>query len=213
LMRQAASKSPRRICCRQTSANCSHISKGERPPCKRRPLLPAHINALACWSAALLRRLRTYATSTLAARLTDAATVSQIGYGVFLSLLRTPAASARPRRRVASAENRYRRPCRRFAPCEFDPLERALSRQFSPDTGPVFSSRCVELIRELQDGGAIWAINTGRSVDLLEKGLAEFALPIRPDFILTTERDVFRPGQNGERWEPFGNWNQRCARD
>jgi len=80
-------------------------------------------------------------------------------------------------------------------------------------TEPVFNSRCMELIRELQDGGAIWAINTGRSVDLLEKGLAEFALPIRPDFILTTERDVFRPAQNGEKWEPFGDWNQRCARD
>ena len=51
---------------------------------------------------------------------------------------------------------------------------------------PVFNSQCMELIRELQDAGAIWAINTGRSVDLLEKGLAEFALPIRPDFILTT---------------------------
>ena len=50
--------------------------------------------------------------------------------------------------------------------------------------------------RELQDAGAIWAINTGRSVDLLEKGLAEFALPIRPDFILTTERDVFRPARD-----------------
>ena len=62
-------------------------------------------------------------------------------------------------------------------------------------TEPVFDSQCMELIRELQDAGAIWAINTGRSVDLLEKGLAEFALPIRPDFILTTERDVFRPGQ------------------
>jgi len=78
---------------------------------------------------------------------------------------------------------------------------------------PVFNSQCIELIRELQDAGAIWAINTGRSVDLLEKGLAEFALPIRPDFILTTERDVFRPAQNGEKWEPFGDWNQRCARD
>src|SRR5437762_2585464 len=69
LIRQAASKSPRRMCCRQTSANCSHISKGERLPCKRRLLLPAHIKALACWSAALLRHLRTFATSTRAARL------------------------------------------------------------------------------------------------------------------------------------------------
>ncbi|PYJ22098.1 MAG: hypothetical protein DME71_03610 [Verrucomicrobia bacterium] len=78
---------------------------------------------------------------------------------------------------------------------------------------PVLDAQCMELIRELQRAGAILAINTGRSVDLLESGLADFALPIRPDFILTTERDVFRPGQNGDKWEPFGDWNERCARD
>src|SRR5215467_8238366 len=78
---------------------------------------------------------------------------------------------------------------------------------------PVFDSLCMELIRKLQDAGATWAINTGRSVDLLETGLAEFGVPVRPDFILTTERDVFRPGRNGEKWEPFGDWNKRCARD
>jgi HAD superfamily hydrolase (TIGR01484 family) len=78
---------------------------------------------------------------------------------------------------------------------------------------PALDRRCMELIRELQDGGATWAINTGRSVDLLESGLANFEFQIRPDFILTTERDVFRPGGNGEKWEPFGDWNDRCARD
>src|SRR5437763_5978292 len=78
---------------------------------------------------------------------------------------------------------------------------------------PVLDAQCMELIRELQKAGAIWAINTGRSVDLLESGLADFAFPIRPDFILTTERDVFRPGRDGHKWEPFGDWNERCARD
>jgi hypothetical protein len=78
---------------------------------------------------------------------------------------------------------------------------------------PVLDTQCMELIRELQNAGAIWAINTGRSVDLLESGLADFAFPIRPDFILTTERDVFRPGANGDKWEPFGDWNERCALD
>jgi len=78
---------------------------------------------------------------------------------------------------------------------------------------PVLDWRCMEMISQLQNAGAIWAINTGRSVDLLESGLADFAFPIRPDFILTTERDVFRPGQNGDKWEPFGDWNERCARD
>jgi HAD superfamily hydrolase (TIGR01484 family) len=77
----------------------------------------------------------------------------------------------------------------------------------------VLDMQCMDLIRELQNAGAIWAINTGRSVDLLESGLGDFAFPIRPDFILTTERDVFRPGQNGDEWEPFGDWNERCARD
>ncbi|HJX82637.1 MAG TPA: HAD-IIB family hydrolase, partial [Candidatus Udaeobacter sp.] len=78
---------------------------------------------------------------------------------------------------------------------------------------PALNRQCMELIRKLQDAGAIWAINTGRSVDLLESGLANFEIPIRPDFILTTERDVFRPGGNGDKWEPFGDWNDRCARD
>src|SRR5207237_7757742 len=78
---------------------------------------------------------------------------------------------------------------------------------------PVLDTQCMELIRELQNAGAIWAINTGRYVDLLESGLSDFAFPVRPDFILTTERDVFRPGQNGDEWEPFGDWNERCARD
>jgi hypothetical protein len=78
---------------------------------------------------------------------------------------------------------------------------------------PVLDAQCMELIRELQDAGAIWAINTGRSVDLLESGLADFSFPIRPDFILTEERDVFRPGQNGDKWEAFGDWNERCARE
>src|SRR4030095_6607330 len=74
---------------------------------------------------------------------------------------------------------------------------------------PVFDHPCMELIRALQDGGAIWAINTGRSVDLLEEGLEDFSFPLRPDFILTSGRDVFRPAETG--WEPYGDWNERCA--
>jgi HAD superfamily hydrolase (TIGR01484 family) len=74
---------------------------------------------------------------------------------------------------------------------------------------PVFDRDCMELIRELQCDGARWAINTGRSVDLLEEGLEDFAFPLQPDFILTSERDVFRPSARG--WEPYGDWNARCA--
>src|SRR5438309_2313038 len=78
---------------------------------------------------------------------------------------------------------------------------------------PVLDDHCMKLIRDLQKDGVLFAINTGRSVDLLESGLADFSFPMRPNFILTSERDVFRPGQNGEPWEAFGDWNQRCARE
>lgn len=78
---------------------------------------------------------------------------------------------------------------------------------------PVLDRGCMECIKELQENGVIWAINTGRSVDLLESGLEDFEFPIHPDFILTSERDVFRPSAIGRKWEPFGDWNERVARD
>ena len=78
---------------------------------------------------------------------------------------------------------------------------------------PVLDLDCMEFIRELQRDGAVWAINTGRSVDLLESGLTDFEFPFRPDFILTSERDVYRPCRNGGKWEAFGDWNDRVARD
>ena len=76
---------------------------------------------------------------------------------------------------------------------------------------PVLDVACMDLIRTLQQSGAIWAVNTGRTVDLLQSGLEDFGFPFHPDFILTSERDVHRPGINGAKWEPFGEWNQRCA--
>jgi hypothetical protein len=78
---------------------------------------------------------------------------------------------------------------------------------------PVLDPGCLDYIRRLQQEGAVWAINTGRSVELLESGLADFGFPILPDFILTSERDIFRPSSNGGKWEAFGDWNERVARE
>ena len=79
---------------------------------------------------------------------------------------------------------------------------------------PVLDTDCLEQIATLQQQGAFWAINTGRSVDLLESGLTDLEFPIHPDFILTSERDIFRRAANGtEKWEPFGDWNERVARE
>lgn len=81
------------------------------------------------------------------------------------------------------------------------------------DSDPVLDPRCMRMIQELQEDGVVWAINTGRSVQLLESGLLDFEFPVHPDYILTSERDIFRPCNNGRRWEPYGDWNSRVARD
>jgi HAD superfamily hydrolase (TIGR01484 family) len=78
---------------------------------------------------------------------------------------------------------------------------------------PVLDRSCMQHIEQLQESGVIWAINTGRSVELLQSGLTDFDFPVHPDFILTSERDVFRPSSHGGKWEPFGDWNERVARD
>lgn len=84
----------------------------------------------------------------------------------------------------------------------------------SHDGEPVLDGECMQLIADLKNHGAQWAINTGRSVQLLESGLLDFDFPVHPDFILTSERDVFRASHNGgAKWEPFGEWNDRVARD
>lgn len=69
------------------------------------------------------------------------------------------------------------------------------------------------LLRSLQKSGVRWAINTGRELDHIVHGLAEFAFPVEPDFVLTSERDIFRKRAAGQGWEPFGDWNERCAKD
>ena len=74
-----------------------------------------------------------------------------------------------------------------------------------------FSPRLVEIFHTLRVRGVRWAINTGRSLSSLEEGLESFALPIHPDFVITTEREIFRPAANGHGWEDFGPWNARCA--
>lgn len=78
---------------------------------------------------------------------------------------------------------------------------------------PVLDAPCMLLIQQLQKAGAIWAVNTGRSMELLESGLTDFDFPVRPDFILTSERDVFRPCAKGTKWEAYGDWNAQVARD
>ena len=76
----------------------------------------------------------------------------------------------------------------------------------------------LERLEALRAKGLVWAVNTGRSPRLLDHGLREFGFPRRPDFALTSEREVLRPtavpgtGRDGTDWEDYGDWNRRCER-
>ncbi len=63
-------------------------------------------------------------------------------------------------------------------------------------------------ITSLRSKGCIWAINTGRSLELTLEGLREGGFRIQPDFILANEREIFI--RQGSRWEAATEWNRRC---
>lgn len=77
---------------------------------------------------------------------------------------------------------------------------------------PPVSQALFDLFLELREKGVLWAINTGRAVHHIVEGLQDFQFPLEPDFMLTSEREVFRRKANGNGWEDFGDWNERCTR-
>lgn len=77
---------------------------------------------------------------------------------------------------------------------------------------PGVSPRLLDFLLELRQRGVLWAINTGRALFHILDGLEEFSFPIKPDFVLTTEREVYRQTQDGSGWEDFGDWNERALR-
>ena len=60
----------------------------------------------------------------------------------------------------------------------------------------------------LRERGAVWAVNTGRQLWFALEGLEHAHLPHDPEFVLTSEKNIFRRVDEGE-WEAFGDWNAR----
>lgn len=67
----------------------------------------------------------------------------------------------------------------------------------------------IAVVGEMRERGVRWAVNTGRVLWHIEEGLREYQFPFEPDYVLTSEREVFHRGANG-RWQDFGDWNARC---
>jgi HAD superfamily hydrolase (TIGR01484 family) len=79
------------------------------------------------------------------------------------------------------------------------------------ETTPSIDPELFSTFQSLKDQGVLWAVNTGRAVRHVVEGLEEFRFPFHPDFVLTSEREVFRRSEDGEGWEDFGDWNRRCT--
>jgi hydroxymethylpyrimidine pyrophosphatase-like HAD family hydrolase len=77
------------------------------------------------------------------------------------------------------------------------------------DADPPVDPMLFSVLQDLRARGVHWAINTGRDLHFVEDGLREFHFPVEPDFVLTSEREVFHRGPGGT-WQDFGDWNQRC---
>lgn len=70
-----------------------------------------------------------------------------------------------------------------------------------------------ETIRHLRETrGAVWGINTGRSMPHVLEGLSEGGFPFLPDWVIAREREIFLPNAFG-RFAPFEKWNKRCEKE
>lgn len=73
--------------------------------------------------------------------------------------------------------------------------------------------RCVpslgKALLEAKEEGALWAVNTGRSLEHTVEGLEIFDAPVAPDFLLTLEREIHEADGRGG-WREFGDWNRIC---
>ncbi len=78
---------------------------------------------------------------------------------------------------------------------------------------PAVSREFFARLRELRDErGALWGINTGRSLPYLIEGLLDCGAEFLPDFVITREREIWTPCAL-QGWQPLGDWNQRCESD
>ncbi len=77
---------------------------------------------------------------------------------------------------------------------------------------PPVAPELFEALVEMKARGVLWAVNTGRVLWHIEAGLREFDFPIEPDYVLTSEREVFHRSPEG-KWQDYGDWNKRCAVD
>ncbi len=73
------------------------------------------------------------------------------------------------------------------------------------------SSAFAAVLERHHRNGGMWAINTGRSLEHAIEGFERFQAPVSPDFLLTTEREIYQCTAEGV-WVSHGDWNDNCVK-
>ncbi len=82
-----------------------------------------------------------------------------------------------------------------------------------PAENPPVPENFFTTIRRLRETrGAVWGINTGRSMPQVLEGFIESKFPFIPDWVIAREREIFFPNEFG-RFLPHKDWNTRCDKD
>lgn len=79
------------------------------------------------------------------------------------------------------------------------------------EPGALTAAALGRALRDLRAQGAAWAVNTGRQLWFALEGLEHARLPHDPDFVLSSEKDIYRRVGEGD-WEAFGEWNALSER-
>jgi HAD superfamily hydrolase (TIGR01484 family) len=82
-----------------------------------------------------------------------------------------------------------------------------------PAENPPVPPEFFETILDLrQSRGAVWGINTGRSMPQVLEGFLESNFPFLPDWVVAREREIHFPNKFG-RFASHREWNDRCEKD
>ena len=77
---------------------------------------------------------------------------------------------------------------------------------------PYEIARLEEFLTHMQKRGAVWGINTGRTLYHTLDGIKEHGFQLSPDFIIARECEIYHRN-DFNRWVDLGEWNKQCAGD
>ena len=77
---------------------------------------------------------------------------------------------------------------------------------------PYEIARLEEFLVHMQKRGAVWGINTGRTLYHTLDGLREHGFRLTPDYIIARECEIYHLNEFN-RWVDLGDWNKQCASD